>query len=1250
MYRCLFVLLIISLFFVAPIAGANPDRLVYQMVEVDCPDQQTAQLLQANGFDLVRLKVGETAQIVTDETDFYRLQNLEVNYTVVHEDLTAYYQGRLYQPANRSLEIGQGSMSGYFTFNEIVAFVDSLRSEYAEIMSVPVVIGQTVDGYDITAYKLSDQPNVDEDEPETLIVGLHHAREPMSIVAPLYFTRWLVENYGTDDMATFIVNEREVWIVPILNIDGYLYNQALAPMGGGMWRKNKQDNNNNGIFDPSYDGVDLNRNYGYMWGYDDYGSSPIPGDATYRGNAPFCAPETAALRDFCNDHEFRIALNFHTFGDLLIQPWGYSDSAPLDDAIFKEYALEMIRDSEYVYGYGSQTVGYVTNGGSDDWMYGEQTNKPKIMAYTPEIGHDGDGFWAPTDRILTLAQENLYTQTFAALASGTYLKVLESRYVDAEGGDGDFAAEAGETVAVFCEVRNMSYHYPADQVTATLISNDPYVTIIDSIWVVNDIPALTTVEAQFIIELSPETPTGHLAEMAVHFSDANGYDLREETEFILGSPFVLFFDNAENGTGNWDTGQLWGVTDEDRSDGQFSFTDSPYQAYPPNWVDDMTLLDPISLTGLTNAVVTYETKWHMEDHWDLAQLQLSVDYGGSWFSWPGEHTTRGTGINGSMQPLNQSVYNGFRHLKWLDEMIMMEPFVGADLTLRFHIASDGGTQGDGWYVDNIAVIGFSETLRPPTIFMTNEWQNTNFTGPFPIFAGASDAQGVSSVDLHYRVNGGEFGSLPLINQELFLFTGEIPEVSYDSHIDYYLQATDEEGQMVTHPANAPAEYFHFYVTDQVQDIAIEQTGLEYNVPQGHSESQGITIHNEGYLPLQFAIFDSVTDGISRGPAEYDQTPPFLSESYPLESAISYENIERAIARATGSVIINPVSDNRDDPPSIAELQLVLMDPLGDQVGNAPDVIGLYAEVLETNDIYFKLKFSPNSAPATGIFVMSLDLDQDIGTGAYPPGLGSSVFNHDIGSEIELVWDPANYNGLGSVIIVLDETGNQFYGAIPITISYHELEATLPLAMLGGDDGYMDVVFISLFPHPELPMYDFMPDVGHGTVGPGGDAPWLIENPRYGFLGEMSSQEVSVSVLTELLEMGTYFADLRIFSNDPDESFLTIPVTLTVSANAVEDEAATMPVNYTLGQNFPNPFQAETTIRFQLPTAQHARVMVYNVTGQQVRELVNRELEAGHHRLTWDGRSDDGLSVSSGVYFYRLEAGPYRQTLRLVLMR
>jgi hypothetical protein len=225
----------------------------------------------------------------------------------------------------------------------------------------------------------------------------------------IYFMYYLLENYGKDPQVDYIVNNRELHFIPVLNPDGYVYNQTTRPGGGGMWRKNRRLNDDN-----SY-GVDLNRNYGYEWAYSDIGSSPNPSSNEYRGTAPFSEPETQAIKNFCENHQIQLCFNYHTYGNVLIYPWGFNDQQTPDSVLYRALAQSLTEVNNYRYGTGSETIGYMVNGDSDDWMYGEQTTKNKIIAMTPEVGY---AFWPNPADIYELAEENLEANIFLALGEG----------------------------------------------------------------------------------------------------------------------------------------------------------------------------------------------------------------------------------------------------------------------------------------------------------------------------------------------------------------------------------------------------------------------------------------------------------------------------------------------------------------------------------------------------------------------------------------------------------------------------------------------------------------------------------------------------------------------------------------------------------------------------------------------------------------------------------------------------------------
>jgi len=108
--------------------------------------------------------------------------------------------------------------------------------------------------------------------------------------------------------------------------------------------------------------------------------------------------------------------------------------------------------------------------------------------------------------------------------------------------------------------------------------------------------------------------------------------------------------------------------------------------------------------------------------------------------------------------------------------------------------------------------------------------------------------------------------------------------------------------------------------------------------------------------------------------------------------------------------------------------------------------------------------------------------------------------------------------------------------------------------------------------------------------------------------------------------------------------------LTNALGAFLAEVRAMPADYALGQNFPNPFNPETQIAYQLPEAGRVSLQVYNLLGQQVRELVSGAHDAGFYRVNWDGKDAMGRSVASGIYFTRMQSGSFSNVKKMLLLK
>jgi carboxypeptidase T len=295
--------------------------------------------------------------------------------------------------------------SAYHDYGEMSAEVRRVADAYPSIVR-RFSLGESYEGRDLWAVKISDDVTADEDEPEVLFVGLHHAREHLTVEMALYTLRLFADNYGTDPRIRGIVDSREVYVVFALDPDGGEYD--IADGYYHAWRKNRQPNGGS-----THPGTDLNRNYGYGWGCCD-GSSGDPANRFYRGSSAFSAPETARLRDFVDgrvvdgEQQIETAIDFHTKGESIMWPYGYtladvpSDMAQDDRDAFVAMGEAMSTTN----GYTPQQMSdaYIQDGTMEDWAYGVHG----IFAYVFELYPKGPnpGFYPPDEAIARETERN----------------------------------------------------------------------------------------------------------------------------------------------------------------------------------------------------------------------------------------------------------------------------------------------------------------------------------------------------------------------------------------------------------------------------------------------------------------------------------------------------------------------------------------------------------------------------------------------------------------------------------------------------------------------------------------------------------------------------------------------------------------------------------------------------------------------------------------------------------------------------
>ncbi len=241
----------------------------------------------------------------------------------------------------------------YPTIAEINATMSAVVAAHPDIARIEQ-IGTSVQGREIYAVIVSDNVNDDEAEPEIRITGNIHGDEKSSGMSCLNFLEVLTDNYGTSDVCTYVVDNSELWIISILNPDGYVNNTRY--------------NANN---------IDLNRNCSYM------------GPGGGGGSTAFSEPETAAMRDITMQdwpaqtnytHPFATGLSFHSGAECVNCVWNFSSTEPIQDLDFvtaQANAYANHPDIAAYYGAGSWIIWipgarwYATNGDVNDWSYGE---------------------------------------------------------------------------------------------------------------------------------------------------------------------------------------------------------------------------------------------------------------------------------------------------------------------------------------------------------------------------------------------------------------------------------------------------------------------------------------------------------------------------------------------------------------------------------------------------------------------------------------------------------------------------------------------------------------------------------------------------------------------------------------------------------------------------------------------------------------------------------------------------------------
>lgn len=383
------------------ISALNAETFV---IRFDQPNAELLRKFTLAEYDIASFKPGEYLDLVVNRPLYDEL--LREGYNVRITQTEAQLKANL----NEETEL-----DGYQDYAEMLAALQSFESAYPNICKLYNIGDSRGKQYsaaglsnyddfvhDIWALKVSDNVEDDEDEPAIYYVATHHAREPISLEVVMTLLDHILSNYGSDPTITDNVNSSEIWFVPLVNPDGH---KVVTDETNIWWRKNICDNNGNGIINVTgyyaNDGVDPNRNYGYQWG----GASNSWTSETFQGTEPFSEPETQAVRDLMAQRHFVAGLSYHSYGELILYPYGYADGilAP-DQAALADLAVAMsqVLPGQFGGNYTPQPAWalYPCTGTTDDYAYGTHG----IFGFTVELATE---FIPPASQVAQICDDNV---------------------------------------------------------------------------------------------------------------------------------------------------------------------------------------------------------------------------------------------------------------------------------------------------------------------------------------------------------------------------------------------------------------------------------------------------------------------------------------------------------------------------------------------------------------------------------------------------------------------------------------------------------------------------------------------------------------------------------------------------------------------------------------------------------------------------------------------------------------------------
>ncbi|MBT8317949.1 MAG: T9SS type A sorting domain-containing protein, partial [Lutibacter sp.] len=621
----------------------------------------------------------------------------------------------------------------------------------------------------------------DPNEPDILYTSMIHSRELSSLMGNIYFMWFLLENYATNSAIKHLVDNNELFFVPIVNPDGLRWNEKEDPNGGGMNRTNLRgystsDPTNNSNYIENY-GVDPNRNFDYLWGSagDASGSSSNYWWSTYRGPSAFSEPESQIMRDFILSKNFKTAVWQHSYANAIPHPYGgIPTKVSLREDEMARWHQDMTRYNRYIS--GAQVLS-PANGIADDWMLGGTVDGNgstgsgmNILATTPENGANDSsegGFWPAPSDIIPIAKRMVRINLMNAYYGGKYAKFHDLTQSDVAtlSSDLTFGVERiGQTSSDFTL-----------QITPTS-SNIQSIT--------SPLPA--TLAGMSVLEQRNVTAalvlnSGIVANEKIEYkvSLSNDDGIIYEANFVkYYQPSVLFEDNPDTdiSISNWVVSTNWVNSNLSSWSGSRAIKAGAAIPYASNVNNTLTTTNSFDLSGGNEILIQFYSKWDLERNFDFVEIE---GYNGSsWVKLNGKYNKpESSSFTNSARSSYSSdksvyfnsqatssglVYDGDQMDNWVMEEIVIDASNNSSLQnvsnakFRFNFRTDGNNIGEvnysstyeGFYLDDFKII----QITVPCVVSTPTGLNSSLITSSSATVGW-DLISSATYDLRYRVVG-----------------------------------------------------------------------------------------------------------------------------------------------------------------------------------------------------------------------------------------------------------------------------------------------------------------------------------------------------------------------------------------------------------------------------------------------------------------------------------------------------------------